>query len=46
MLKWCNSVHSVMREMLLAAEYVAMGGNIFTRLCQQLYKVVLLHCLG
>jgi len=38
--KWhnvCNSVHSVMREMLLAAECEALGADMFTRLCQQLY---------
>ena len=34
----CNSVHSVMREMLLAAECGVLGGDIFTRLCQQLYS--------
>ena len=34
----CNSVHSVMRKMLLAAECGVLGGDIFTRLCLQLYS--------
>jgi len=39
--KWhnvCNSVHCVMKEMLVAAECGLMGQDMFARLCQQLYN--------
>jgi len=39
--KWhnvCNSVHSVMREMLVGAECGVLGNDMFTRLSQQLYS--------